>query len=264
MDNLGNLNSSQKKRLITQQEPLFQVPDAGGGIGELYNAQSTYVQWTHLGVLEHLEPSLGNQPIYSLVQGQMVSFTKHEILNAIPLQDIPKDEPSFSIKVKEMPTGSPALKVLCPNLSNYDFNINFVKLRLLNVNFVKLWLLKKKELVLVFLFFKHNIAPSSTTRIILKRCSATKLDLTEVPIWCSQYHTHLHIPVYGGRPKNVYNIQGCKSPVNSVVPHHPDLSEPRSYFIVSWHRDLPHGGLNWYKCEKEHECKNGSMVAPDF
>lgn len=55
-------------------------------------------------------PSLGNQPVYSLVWGQMVSFMRQKNLNAIHIQDKLEGEPSFSDKVDDTPTGSPTFK----------------------------------------------------------------------------------------------------------------------------------------------------------
>lgn len=100
----------------------------------------------------HLEPLLGNQPVYSLVRGLMVPFMRQKILNAIPIYDILEEEPSFSGKVNNTPTGSPSFKELCSNHSNYAYNIGYMKSELL-----------KNEFMLLFLFSKYNITSLFTT-----------------------------------------------------------------------------------------------------
>lgn len=75
----------------------------------------------------------------------------------MPIKDTPADNPS--IGVVGAPTRSPTFRKMCRNLTNYGNN---------NVRFLRSELLKK-ELILVFLFSKYNIAPSFTTTEIYGR-----------------------------------------------------------------------------------------------
>lgn len=46
---------------------------------------------------------MGDQPTFPQIRGKMVTFTRQDILRAIPIQDIPEVEHSFSYMMNEMP-----------------------------------------------------------------------------------------------------------------------------------------------------------------
>lgn len=47
----------------------------------------------------HLQPTMGDQPMFSIVNGWEVSFTRKEILLAIPIADVLEEEPSFTTEL---------------------------------------------------------------------------------------------------------------------------------------------------------------------
>lgn len=55
---------------------------------------------------------MGNEPIYSIVRGKELPFTRHEIPNAILISDTLEEEPSFSDIVNDIPQG-PQLSESC-------------------------------------------------------------------------------------------------------------------------------------------------------
>lgn len=94
----------------------------------------------------------GQPPSLAQVKGQVVRFTKQDILAVLTIEATPLIELSFNHMVACIATGSQAFEELCMNLLVYSFDIGFMKSGLL-----------KEELTLAFLFCKYNIAPSSTT-----------------------------------------------------------------------------------------------------
>lgn len=72
--------------------------------------------------------------------------------------DILEEELSFFDRVNDTCIGSSAFRELCVNLRDQDFNTGYIRAGLL-----------RKELVLVFIFRKYNIPPSSTLKELYSR-----------------------------------------------------------------------------------------------
>lgn len=68
---------------------------------------------------------MGDQPAYSIVEGREVSFTREEILRAISIPDVLKEECPFTDWVNEIPSGSQRFREFCTNISDYDRNESF-------------------------------------------------------------------------------------------------------------------------------------------
>lgn len=99
----------------------------------------------------HLELTMGDQPVHTIVRGRMFPFMRHEIINTIPIPDVAEEEPSFSDRVNDTLSRFPTFRESYMNLNDYAFTTTFMRSELL------------KELVLVSHFTKFNIALSSTT-----------------------------------------------------------------------------------------------------
>lgn len=92
--------------------------------------------------------------MHTIVRDKVFPFIRQEIHNAIPISDVPKEEPSFFDRENDTLSRSPAFRVLCMNLNDHAYNTTFMRS----------WLLK--ELVL---FTKFNIEPSSTITELYSR-----------------------------------------------------------------------------------------------
>lgn len=84
---------------------------------------------------------MGDQHVHIILRDKVFLFMRQEIINVIPVMDVPERKPSFSDRVNDTPSRSPSFRELCMNLSDYTFTTTFMRLGLL-----------KKELVLVFFF----------------------------------------------------------------------------------------------------------------
>lgn len=74
----------------------------------------------------HLEPPTDNQLVFLRVLGQVVMFTRHDILAALAIKGIPTNNLSFLDVVAQMPTDTPAFRKMCANLTNCGFNKRYL------------------------------------------------------------------------------------------------------------------------------------------
>lgn len=95
---------------------------------------------------------ISDQPAHIIFRGKLFPFMRQEIIKTTPIPDIPKEKPSFFGKVNDTPSGSSSFRELYVNLSDYACTITSMRSGLLTM-----------EPMLVFLYTKFNIAPSSTT-----------------------------------------------------------------------------------------------------
>lgn len=63
---------------------------------------SKIVQKFHM----NLEPAVATQPVYTIVKDKVFSFTRDEILKALPIPAIEREGPSFSKRVNATSTRS--------------------------------------------------------------------------------------------------------------------------------------------------------------
>lgn len=159
-------------------------------------------------------PPLSDQPTYSLVRGKEVRLTRQETLRVIPIQNSLEEEPSFSDVVNKISTKSPTFMEICSRLSNF-----------VNTSFMRSGLLK--ELVLVFLLSKCNIASLTTADLYSRDVVLLKRILRSHPFGVANimYTSVLHA---WDRIENAYKFKVAEVSANSAIPNHPYLPEPRS------------------------------------
>lgn len=57
----------------------------------------------------HFQPPMGDQPAYLSVKNKKIPITRAEILRAIPISNVPEEEPSFADRVNETLSDAPRL-----------------------------------------------------------------------------------------------------------------------------------------------------------
>lgn len=74
----------------------------------------------------NFKPAVANQLPYTIVRGEIFSFTREEIMEALLILEIQQEGTSFSERVNTMPIRSPAFRKLCANLSDFTFTTTYM------------------------------------------------------------------------------------------------------------------------------------------